>query len=265
MASSRSTNHSPIERRSEYGDHRRWSALVVGVGSSFVDAAEARRADDDVGLTSARCSPPTMVSHFDRFTRRSLDLVVACVALVIIAVPAMILAIIVKVSSPGPILFAQMRVGRDGRPFTLLKFRTMVDGAHYHLRSDAELFEAYRDNDYKLPGDDLRITKIGRFLRKSSLDELPQLVNVFWGDMSIVGIRPLLAEELAGRPEGDRRLYGVLRPGLTGLWQVEGRSAVGSTDRLALDRRYVVEWSFWNDLKILLRTPMAMLRVSRAR
>lgn len=196
--------------------------------------------------------------------KRVLDLLFCLIAFVVLTIPALVIIALVLATSRGPILFTQDRVGRDGRRFTLLKFRTMVDGTHREVRSDESLRAAYLQNDFKLPPDDPRITPVGRILRKTSLDELPQLVNVFWGDMSVVGIRPLLAEELASRPEWDQELYRSLRPGLTGLWQVEGRSSIVQDDRVALDRRYVERWSIIEDLKIVLRTPLAILRVRRA-
>ncbi len=170
----------------------------------------------------------------------------------------------VKATSRGPVLFNQQRVGRNGELFTVYKFRSMRDGTHHEVLGDAVARQAYHDNDFKLPPDDPRITTIGRLLRKTSLDELPQLVNVLMGDMSIVGIRPLLADELALRPEYDQQLYRTMRPGMTGLWQVEGRSTVQKTDRLHLDRRYVEEWSVWGDVKIAVRTPLALLRIHHA-
>jgi lipopolysaccharide/colanic/teichoic acid biosynthesis glycosyltransferase len=138
----------------------------------------------------------------------------------------------------------------------------MCDNAHDLLHADEELRAAYVANDFKLDGEhDPRITKIGRFLRKTSLDELPQLWNVLRGDMSMVGIRPLLFDELALRPEYDQDLYRQLRPGITGLWQVKGRSTVDPIDRMALDREYVETWSPWNDTKIIFGTPFAVLRI----
>ena len=196
--------------------------------------------------------------------RRAIDVVVAVLAVVVLAIPMAIIALLVVATSRGGVLFGQTRVGRDGDPITVYKFRSMCDGAHDLLHTDDELRNQYIANDFKLDGAvDPRITRVGRILRKTSLDELPQLWNVLRGDMSLVGIRPLLFEELAIRPRHDQNLYRLLRPGMTGLWQVRGRSSVEAGDRIALDREYVEDWSIAGDLEILCRTPLAVLRISQ--
>jgi len=196
--------------------------------------------------------------------QRTFDLALATVACLVSVVPALVIAVLVKLTSPGPVLFAQQRFGRNGQLFGVYKFRTMQDGTHLEVLGDEAARQAYCDNDFKLRPDDPRITKVGRLLRKTSLDELPQLVNVLRGQMSIVGIRPLLADEVALRPAYDQDLYRTMRPGMTGLWQVEGRSTVQKDDRLHLDRRYATEWSMWGDVMIAARTPFALLRVRHA-
>jgi exopolysaccharide production protein ExoY len=163
------------------------------------------------------------------------------------------------VTSHGPAIFRQSRVGLGAQSFEVLKFRTMDDGTHDHVLNDPDLRRSYETNDFKLPSDDPRITRVGRFLRRTSLDELPQLVNVLRGQMSLVGVRPLLPQELQIRSRHDRELYAHHRPGLTGLWQIEGRSTVGDSDRIELDRRYLEGWSVRSNVKILLRTPRAVL------
>jgi lipopolysaccharide/colanic/teichoic acid biosynthesis glycosyltransferase len=155
----------------------------------------------------------TKVGHIALGLRRALDISVASVLLVIFAIPAAIIALLVAATSRGGALFSQTRIGRGGQPITVLKFRSMCDGAHDLLHADEELRAAYVSNDFKLDGKhDPRITKIGRFLRKTSLDELPQLWNVLRGDMSMVGIRPLLFDELALRPEYDQTSTGSSGP-----------------------------------------------------
>jgi lipopolysaccharide/colanic/teichoic acid biosynthesis glycosyltransferase len=196
--------------------------------------------------------------------QRLLDIVGATLAAVVALLPGLLIAVIVKVTSPGPAFFVQTRVGRRGELFQLVKFRTMRDGTHVEVKENAEMFADYRANDFKLPPDDPRITGIGRWLRRTSLDEVPQLINVLKGEMSIVGVRPLVPEELLLRPSYDRALYVTLRPGMTGLWQVEGRSTVQREDRLCLDRRYLENWSLWDDARIMLRTPGALFRMSHA-
>lgn len=197
--------------------------------------------------------------------KRSLD-VVAASALLLILFPVMFLiGVLVAVTSPGGPLFVQERVGRDAKNFRLYKFRTMREGTYEEVMSDPDLRAQYEANDFKLANTDRHITPIGSFLRKASLDELPQLWNVLRGDMSLVGVRPLLRHELAQRPPFDQVLYSTARPGLTGLWQVGGRSDVTGTDRIALDRTYIEDWGLLNDAKILCRTPLAVVRVERTR
>lgn len=172
--------------------------------------------------------------------QRVLDLVIVAVAAVVVVPVAVVCALAVALTSRGPVLFRQSRVGRGAVPFEVLKFRTMLDG------------------DNPLIPDDDRITSVGRVLRRLSLDELPQLWNVVRGEMSIVGPRPTLAYQVARYDERQRRRLCV-RPGLTGLAQVRGRNALSWADRIDLDLEYVARRSFWLDLRILLATPVALL------
>jgi len=196
--------------------------------------------------------------------QRVLDIAVALPASIVAVIPSVLIAAAIKATSRGPVLFTQERVGHDGEPFRIYKFRTMRDGTADELAGDSDRYAEYQSNGFKLLPDDPHITMIGRWLRRTSVDELPQLVNVFRGQMSIVGIRPLLAEELALRPAYDQALYRQMRPGVTGLWQVEGRSTLATDDRLDLDRRYLETWSPLSDVTIMLRTPRALLRTSHA-
>lgn len=177
----------------------------------------------------------------------------------------LIVGISVLATSRGGALFVQERVGKGGDTFRLYKFRTMRDGTFEEVMSDPELRSQYESNNFKLTDTDRHITPVGMFLRRASLDELPQLFNILRGDMSLVGIRPLVPDEFAQRPPLDRLLYETARPGLTGLWQVGGRSDVTGHDRLVLDRSYVEDWSLWADARIFLRTPFALLRVDRTK
>jgi lipopolysaccharide/colanic/teichoic acid biosynthesis glycosyltransferase len=215
-----------------------------------------------VDMPVDQCFTPMRVGRTGRVLRRVVDISVASVALVLLAIPMGFIALVIAANSRGGALFVQTRVGRRGDPIRVLKFRSMVDGAHDSLIADDELRAAYVANDFKLDGDhDPRITNVGRLLRKTSLDELPQLWNVIRGDMSVVGNRPLLFEELALRPEYDQELYKLLQPGMTGLWQVRGRSNLDAVERIALDREYVENWSPWNDAKIICLTPLAVFRI----
>lgn len=203
-------------------------------------------------------------SGFDPAAKRALDVLIAVSACAVLAIPAVIVAALVKLTSRGPVLFAHQRVGRDGRVFEVYKFRSMRQGADVEVLDDPAIHATYLEHDFKLPPDDPRITRFGRLIRRSSFDEVPQLVNVLRGEMSIVGVRPVIPEELAARPFYDQELYRTMRPGITGLWQVEGRSSVQGIDRLLLDRQYLECWSLWGDLGILARTPKALLRVNHA-
>jgi Undecaprenyl-phosphate galactose phosphotransferase WbaP len=187
--------------------------------------------------------------------KRAFDLV-AALAILVFALPAMFfIAVILFSTDRGPVLFSHERIGRNGRRFRCLKFRSMVVNSQEALRRHLELFPQARaewDATQKLR-DDPRITRIGRFLRVTSLDELPQLFNVIRGDMSLVGPRPIVEDEVV-RYADEIEHYAAVRPGITGLWQVSGRSDVDYDQRVKLDSRYVREWSFFGDLVILVKT-----------
>lgn len=193
--------------------------------------------------------------------KRFLDLVGAVIVIILCSPAFAISAVLVRLSSPGPILFFQERLGRNGRKFRMLKFRTMYRDAEERLRSDPELFRIYLENNHKIPSKhDPRIAPFGRFLRAGSLDELPQLFNVLRGDMSLVGPRPITPPQLEQYGE-----YGPLflsaKPGITGYWQVQGRSEIKDFERrAALDIEYIRDQSFKTDVDILLRTIPAVLR-----
>ena len=186
--------------------------------------------------------------------KRGIDVVASVVGLLLLLPVIVFIALSIRVGSPGPALFVHERLGQGGRPFRMLKFRTMRPDAEQLLRSDPELHRRYVENGFKLSvDDDPRITRVGRMLRRSSLDELPQLWNVLKGDMSLVGPRPIVSAELAN--------YGYLRgavleprPGMTGRWQVEGRSEISYPGRVALDAAYLRSWSLATDLSVMLRT-----------
>ena len=193
--------------------------------------------------------------------KRLLDLLVGAVALFIFAPALAFLAIWIRRDSSGPILFRQTRIGREGRCFELLKFRTMVDNADALKRRMDELNMHSRGPTpgmFKVPGDP-RITRPGRWLRRWSLDELPQLWNVLRGDMSLVGPRPLIPEE-AEQVRGHYSVRLNMSPGITGPWQTLGRSEIGFGDMVKLDYTYVSNWSFAEDLRLLLRTIAAVAR-----
>lgn len=195
--------------------------------------------------------------HWTLMVKRGLD-IIGSLALILLTLPAMILAaLVIKLGSPGPILFSQVRCTLHGRQFTMHKFRTMVSDAE-NLRD--ELLE---DNEVDGPvfkiKEDPRITRAGRFLRKHSLDELPQLFNVLAGDMSLVGPRPPLPSEVQQYQNWQRRRLSM-HSGLTCLWQVSGRNQLDFDDWMRLDLKYIDDWSLRLDLGILLKTPIAVIR-----
>jgi lipopolysaccharide/colanic/teichoic acid biosynthesis glycosyltransferase len=170
------------------------------------------------------------------------------------------ISIVVAIDSPGPILFRQNRPGLGGSPFGMLKFRTMRADAEAILRADPALYSRFLANDCKLPAEeDPRITKIGSFLRRSSLDELPQLINVLLGDMTLVGPRPVVGPELNHYGAMGSTVLSV-RPGITGYWQVHGRSSVAFPERAEMDLHYISNWSLALDLRLLALTVPAVCR-----
>jgi lipopolysaccharide/colanic/teichoic acid biosynthesis glycosyltransferase len=197
--------------------------------------------------------------------KRAMDILGSIVALVVFLVPFFLITLLVKLTSEGPVLFCQKRVGQYGKEFRFFKFRTMYvnNDSAIHREYIAKLIAGGGDlgngkGIYKLINDP-RITPLGRFLRKTSLDELPQFVNVLMGDMSLVGPRPPLPYEYERYQTWHKRRVLELKPGLTGLWQVEGRSRTTFDDMVRMDLRYANIRSLWVDCKILLRTPAAML------
>ena len=191
--------------------------------------------------------------------KRCADLVGACVGLLFAAPLLAVLAVCVKLDSPGPVLFVQTRVGRGGRPFRMLKLRTMRDGADAEKASLAHLNRSEDARLFKIPGDP-RVTAVGRVIRRWSLDELPQLWNVARGQMSLVGPRPFFESDLADYEAHHFRRLAV-KPGITGLWQVSGRSDIVNFEEVVrLDRQYIEHWSLALDLKILARTLPAVVR-----
>jgi exopolysaccharide biosynthesis polyprenyl glycosylphosphotransferase len=189
--------------------------------------------------------------------KRALDVVFASLALIVLAPLMVAIAIAIKLTSPGPVLFSQVRMGRDHKPFRMFKFRTMVDGADALKETLLDRNEAQHPM-FKIAADP-RVTSVGRVLRSASLDELPQFWNVVTGHMSLVGPRPLVPAEDA-QVIGWHRARLELAPGLTGPWQVMGRTTIPFQEMVKLDYRYVADWSLWNDFKLLVRTVPVVLR-----
>jgi len=192
--------------------------------------------------------------------KRVVDVIGALAGLAMAAPFVLLLAPLIKLASPGPVLFAHTRLGRDGRPFRCYKLRTMCADAEACLEADPLLRAAYFANGFKLPSDaDRRVTRLGRFMRLTSLDELPQFWNVLRGDMALVGPRPIVDDELLNYPVRDRRVLLSLRPGITGAWAVGGRNRLPYPARAQVELDYVRRWTFGRDLSILGRTLGAVL------
>lgn len=192
--------------------------------------------------------------------KRTIDILFTIIGL-IIAIPIFIIISIISFfeNPKGPIFFKQKRIGEYGEIFYIYKFRSMVLNAEEKLKNNKELYEKYIKNNYKLePHEDPRITTLGKFLRRTSLDELPQLINVLKGEMSLIGPRPVVEEEL--KEYGDRTDDFVsVKPGLTGYWQVSGRSDVGYPERVDIELFYVYNQSLILDLKIFIKTILIVI------
>ena len=231
-------------------------SVKVSILPDAVDALGPSTEIDEVeGVTLLGVNAPVL-GRTSRMLKRGFDCTVAGLLLVLLAPTYPFIALAIKLDSKGPVLFGQTRVGKAGRRFRLLKFRTMVADAE---QKRLDLLSASRDPNWLLLDHDPRVTPVGRFLRRTSLDEIPQLWNVIKGEMSLVGPRPLPEDEdarIGGR--GRRRLD--LTPGITGLWQVLGRTRIPFAEMLKLDYVYVTNWSLWLDFKLLLQTLPVVLR-----
>lgn len=192
------------------------------------------------------------------FIKRFFDIILSLTAILLLSWLFIILAILVKCSSKGPVFYGHSRVGKNGKMFKVLKFRSMIcDNRPLEEVFTPEQMEEWK-RDFKVVNDP-RVTKIGKFLRKTSLDELPQLFNIFLGQMSIVGWRPILPEEL-DRYNENKELLTKVKPGLTGFWAANGRSNTTYSDRIKLELYYPVKRSLWLDLKIIFWTGISVIK-----
>lgn len=205
--------------------------------------------------------------------KRMIDVVGSALMLTFCAPLLLVIALAIKASSKGPVLFKQERIGHYGQHFTFLKFRSMLVGNDHGVHKEfVTKFIADKAEPQTLKGNgglyklaaDKRITWVGKFLRRTSLDELPQFLNVLKGEMSLIGPRPPIPYELAVYEIWHRRRILEVKPGITGLWQVTGRSRVKFDEMVRMDLRYAATWSLWLDLKILLQTPLAVIKGSGA-
>jgi exopolysaccharide biosynthesis polyprenyl glycosylphosphotransferase len=204
---------------------------------------------------------PAQLTVSARITKRTLDLLISSLILLAIAPVLITAAVAIKLTSPGPVFFRQQRWGRSGKPFSIYKLRSMRVGAEADQAAMKETNQV--DGPLFKVVDDPRITTVGAFLRRTSIDELPQLLNVLKGDMSLVGPRPFIPSE-ASQIEGSAARRYEVQPGMTGLWQISGRSELSYEDLCHLDTVYVSSWSLWWDLRILSQTPAAVLKRSGA-
>jgi lipopolysaccharide/colanic/teichoic acid biosynthesis glycosyltransferase len=215
-----------------------------------------------VAATEVAASEPAVIARRRSVACRVLDVAVSAVLLVLLTPLFLLMALVIRLDSKGPAIFRQRRIGRDQEPFTVWKFRTMYQGVgHAQHRAFVERLiagdgpgegEHVKPSFFKIARDK-RVTRVGHFLRKSSLDELPQLVNVLRGEMSLVGPRPCLQYELEAYPAHWFGRFAV-KPGITGLWQVGGRSELTLEEMIELDLEYARTRSFWLNVKIMLRT-----------
>jgi exopolysaccharide production protein ExoY len=226
------------------------------------DASIFRLAVSDIGGVPVVTVRGGEIDALEAVIKRAIDFIGALFMLALAAPLMTVLAVLIKISSSGPVLFRQERLGKNGRRIYIYKFRTMRSDAESILQKNKELYREYVKNNYKLPkGKDPRITPLGRVLRQTSLDELPQLINVLKGEMSLVGPRPVVPGEIEQYGDCASLLLSV-HPGLTGQWQVSGRSDIADyAQRVKLDMEYLRDQTVATDLRILLRTlPAVLLR-----
>jgi lipopolysaccharide/colanic/teichoic acid biosynthesis glycosyltransferase len=251
----------------------RQAHVLSVVGATYPDASFDRLVAERMGTPRSRHAvdeaPPLSVAAGGYPLKRTLDVVGSLAALVLLSPLMIVVALLIKLSSPGPIIFRQQRIGQGGAPFTFYKFRSMRidndDRAHREFvaslidgKTAASGERASAGAQFKMKADP-RITPLGRFIRKTSIDEIPQFWNVLKGDMSLVGPRPPVEYESERYKAWHRRRVLELKPGLTGIWQVEGRSRVSFDDMVRMDLRYLRECSLQFDLKILARTALVVV------
>jgi exopolysaccharide biosynthesis polyprenyl glycosylphosphotransferase len=231
--------------------------VSISVVPRYYELITSRSVVEDFSGVTMLDIPPASMSGGARFIKRAFDFVASSLILLLISPLFAGIAIAIKLTSSGPVLFRQQRVGRNEETFLVLKFRTMNRGAE-DTRHDLDHLNEADGPLFKMRTDP-RVTRLGRFLRRSSFDEVPQLINVWKGDMSLVGPRPFIVSE-SSLIEGWARKRFEARPGMTGLWQVSGRNELSHLELARLDYLYVASWSFWWDIYILWQTPAAVLR-----
>ncbi|WP_251717097.1 sugar transferase [Lactobacillus agrestimuris] len=194
------------------------------------------------------------------FFKRVTDIIVSSVALVVLSPLILVLSIIIFIQDGHSPFYKQIRIGKNGKPFGMFKFRSMVYQADKILQSNPELYKKYVDNGFKLPeGEDPRITKVGAFIRKTSLDEIPQFLNIIIGEMALVGPRPIVKKEMVEYGNRINEFLSV-KPGALGLWQASGRANIGYPERCDIELRYVENASYWYDVKVFFACCISILK-----
>jgi exopolysaccharide biosynthesis polyprenyl glycosylphosphotransferase len=256
------SDHFSTESLDTYRDLQEFVHIAM-VPSYYELISWRSRLTDLSGLPFLEIAQPHL-STWDQFMKRAFDLCMSSAILFVTSPLLLMVAIGVKLSSPGPVFFHQVRLGRHAEPFTVTKFRSMTIATEGPASRAAEGEPPHEDPDLPLyqvrnkMDDSGRITRFGAFLRRTGIDEIPQFINVFKGDMSVVGPRPFIPEESNVEGWASRRFE--VRPGITGLWQVSGRNDLSRNDLVQLDYLYVAAWSLWWDLKIMFETPKTMAR-----
>jgi exopolysaccharide biosynthesis polyprenyl glycosylphosphotransferase len=237
--------------------------IILRFVSNIFDLKHTRSTTEDFeGDAHITHHRGTMPEGWPAVTKRALDVAVCTILIIILSPVILLTAILIKLTSPGPVLFLQQRMGLNKRRFHIYKFRTMVANAEIRMKEIEHLNEL-SGPVFKIKNDP-RVTPLGKFLRKTSLDELPQLFNVLKGDMSLVGPRPMAVRDYEGFSEDWHRRRFSVRPGITCLWQVLGRNSIPFDKWMELDMQYIDQWSLWLDLEILMKTIPAVLKGSGA-
>jgi exopolysaccharide biosynthesis polyprenyl glycosylphosphotransferase len=253
-----------LPMQSRYHDASRIEALceeqglIIRFVSSIINPTLAHTRTEELAGDSFITFYPRTLGFWPLIAKRVLDFTVSLIGLILLAPVFAVVAILIKLSSPGPVFFTQKRLGLNKRIFSVCKFRTMVSDAEQKL-AEIEHLNEVSGPVFKIK-DDPRVTRVGKFLRRSSIDELPQLFNVLKGDMSLVGPRPLPVRDYRGFSHDWQRRRFCVRPGLTCLWQINGRSGIPFEEWMALDMEYIDHCSLWLDLRILIRTIPAVLK-----
>lgn len=198
---------------------------------------------------------------FYHFFKRLLDIIISTCAIIVLFIPSLVISFLIYHQDKHNPFYGQVRIGKDGKAFKMWKFRSMIYNADKVLKTNPDLYQKYIENDFKLPeGEDPRITKIGSFLRKTSLDEIPQFLNIFMGQMSLVGPRPIIEKELKEYRGIYRKMFLSVKPGALGLWQASGRSNIGYPERCDIELEYVRNASLWFDTVIFFKCVISILK-----